>query len=235
MVPSVTSSDRKPVQLIVGTRLAYDAIRQAIVEGRYSPGQRLIEQRIAEELSLSRTPIRESLRLLEAEGLVESEPQRGVIVRRLSLQDVSDSYDLRARLESFVAERAAERATPQDVAALDAAVAAFEIAIAVDGPHMDRVRGITEANNQFHQTLVRMADHVQLGRLLARTVDIPLVFRAFQRFSSAETQRSNLFHQLIRDAVAAREPARAHRLMTEHILLGRDTLLEALREHVGGD
>ena len=93
----------------VGTTHAYEQVRAAIVENRYAPGQRLIEQRLAAELGLSRTPVREALRILEAEGLVVSERNRGATVRPLSPTEVVDLYGLRIRLESYAAELAAER------------------------------------------------------------------------------------------------------------------------------
>ncbi len=95
----------------VGAELAYEQVRAAIVENRYPPGQRLVEQRIAEELGLSRTPVREALRMLEAEGLVVSERNRGAMVRPLSATEVVDLYGLRIRLESYAVEVATERAT----------------------------------------------------------------------------------------------------------------------------
>ena len=75
---------------------AYRLIRRAIVEGAYAPGQRLVEQRLAEEHGLSRTPVREALRRLQAEGLVDVERHRGAAVRRLSADDISDIYELRS-------------------------------------------------------------------------------------------------------------------------------------------
>src|ERR1700678_1450850 len=98
---------------------AYEQIRQAIVEGRYRPGQRLIEQRVAGELDLSRTPIREALRMLDAEGLVITEPNRGAIVRPIAANDVQDLYELRGRLESYAAYRASQRRTDQHLADME--------------------------------------------------------------------------------------------------------------------
>src|SRR5262245_1038429 len=77
---------------------AYRQIRDAIVQGRYRPGQRLIEQRISEEFGLSRTPVREGLRRLEAEGLVITERNRGAVVRPVTPGDIDDLYELRATL-----------------------------------------------------------------------------------------------------------------------------------------
>ncbi len=90
----------------------YEKIYQRIVEGTYLPGQRLIEQRIAEELEVSRTPVREAFRRLETAGLIVAEKNRGAVVRAVTRADVEDLYELRSRLEALAAERAAVRATP---------------------------------------------------------------------------------------------------------------------------
>lgn len=207
---------------------AYELIRAAIIEGRYRSGQRLVEQRVGEEFALSRTPVREALRLLEAEGLVVSRRNRGVVVRPVTARDVADLYELRARLESLAAERSATRATPEDLAAMDLAIAAFDAAVVPGEDPLDGVRALHRANARFHDAVLRSADHPRLSQLMARTVDIPLVFRAFQEFTPEERARSNLFHHLLRAAIAAGEPERAGRLMTEHVLQGRDSLLDRI-------
>lgn len=208
---------------------AYSQIRQAIVEGRYRPGQRLIEQRIAEQFSLSRTPVREALRRLEAEGLVLSEPNRGAIVRTLSMADVSDLYGLRARLEAYAAELAAERIDLATREVLDAGIGAFALALAAPQVDpVDRVRAVDTANSQIHRAITAGAKHERLSRLLERTTDVPLVFQAFRQYDRAQTERSHLFHQLIRDAIVAGDGRRASALMHEHVLQGRDVLLAHL-------
>ncbi|MGH9092177.1 MAG: GntR family transcriptional regulator [Acidimicrobiales bacterium] len=213
---------------------AYELIRAAVIEGRYRSGQRLVEQRIGEEFALSRTPVREALRMLEAEGLVVSRRNRGAVVRPVTARDVTDLYELRARLEALAAERSAARATGEDLAAMDLAVEEFDAAaLPGDGTlagddGLDGVRALHRANARFHDAVLRSADHPRLSQLMARTVDIPLVFRAFQVFTPAERERSNLFHRLIRTAIAAGEADRAGRLMAEHVLQGRDSLLDRI-------
>ncbi|WP_430334395.1 GntR family transcriptional regulator [Rhodococcus sp. ACT016] len=210
-------------------QVAYSQIRQAIVEGRYRPGQRLIEQRIAEEFSLSRTPVREALRRLEAEGLVLSEPNRGAVVRTLSMADVSDLYGLRARLEAYAAELAAERIDPTTRELLDAGIEAFARALTLTPEDaVERVRAVDTANSQIHRAIVAAAKHERLSRLLERTTDVPLVFQAFRQYDRAQTERSHLFHQLIRDAIVTGDGRRASALMHEHVLQGRDVLLAHL-------
>lgn len=219
------------------TRAAYEQIRQAIVEGRYPPGQRLIEQRIAEEFSLSRTPVREALRRLEAEGLVLSEPNRGAIVRSMSTDDVADLYGLRARLEAYGAELAAVRNQEADIERLDAGITDFERALkGTFADPLDQVRAVDAANREIHHAILGAARHERLSQLLERTVDVPLVFQAFRHFEPTETERSHLFHQLLRDAIVAGDAQRASALMYEHVLQGRDVLvahIEANGSEVG--
>lgn len=210
---------------------AYQHLRQAIVEGRYRPGQRLIEQRIAEEFSLSRTPVREALRRLEAEGFVVSEPNRGAAVRSLTTDDVADLYGLRARLEAYAAELAAERIDRAGVEALDAGISQFAetLQASFEDP-LEQVRAVDAANRQFHSAVVGASRHDRLGQLLAQTVDASLVFQAFRHFDRARTERSQMFHELIRDAIVAGDGTRASTLMHEHVLQGRDVLIASLEE-----
>ncbi|MFL6203794.1 MAG: GntR family transcriptional regulator [Acidimicrobiales bacterium] len=214
---------------LAGAAHAYGALRTAIVEGRYAPSQRLVEQRIAEELGLSRTPVREALRMLEAEGLVVSEHNRGAVVRPLSPTEVQDLYGLRIRLECYAVELASERATETDLGALAAAADAFgSVAGTVEVDSVDRVRRLHEANRAFHDGILAAARHRRLSTMLARTVDIPLVFQAFRSFGEREIERSDTFHHLIAEAMCRRDGARAAGLMAEHIAQGRDAVLDAL-------
>ena len=212
-----------------GSANAYERVRAAIVENRYIPGQRLVEQRIAEELGLSRTPVREALRRLEAEGLVVSERNRGAMVRPISATEVVDLYGLRIRLESYAVEVATERATEHELGELVAAADGFSaVRHAVDVDSIEGVRSLHEANRRFHDGLIGAARHHRLAAMLARTVDIPLVFQAFRSFGATEIERSDTFHHLIVEAMCRRDPTRAAALMGEHIAQGRDAVLDAL-------
>ncbi|WP_158085864.1 GntR family transcriptional regulator [Mycobacterium arosiense] len=209
------------------SQLAYRLIRRAIAEGEFEPGSRLVEQRIGEMFDLSRTPVREALRALAADGLVTIERNRGAIVATMSETDIRDQYELRARLESLAAERAATRMGDDGIAALDAAITEFDHGIElVSGGSVDAgLRRVTAANGAFHQAIVVGAQHRRLSALLEHAVDIPLVYQVFRHQTREERERSNLFHRMVRDAIAAGEPLRAGALMAEHILQGRDSLL----------
>ena len=232
MADTDLSDGQKPLNNGYRGRLhAYEQIRRAIVEGRYDAGQRLIEKNLGEEFELSRTPVREALRMLESEGLVVSLPNKGAVVRPLSSRDIYDIYDLRVSLESLAAERAARDPSPEQLALLEAANEEMALLLpSFEGDDLDIVRQIEAANHRFHQGFIDMADSWRLTQLLARTVHAVLVFQNFQSYERDELERSLLFHRLITQAIASREPTRAGNLTAEHILLGRDILVERRRE-----
>ena len=94
----------------------YDALRRAIVQGELPRGRRVVETELAGRLGISRTPVREALRKLEAEGLLSKGPGSNLVVNDLSSKDVEETFSIRAVLEGFAARLAAERATPEQVA-----------------------------------------------------------------------------------------------------------------------
>jgi DNA-binding GntR family transcriptional regulator len=204
---------------------AYHRIRRWIVEGQVRPGERLVEQRLAEDLELSRTPVREALRMLQSEGLVAFEPNRGARVRELSRRHIADLYELRARLEAMAAELAAGRATDVDRAALVDAEAAFAAEVRSAGSgDLDAVRAVFHQNDVFHLTVLGSAHHEPLTQTLVRSVDHTLVFQAFRHYDRQSMERSVEFHSLITAAVVGGQGERAARLMHEHVLQGRDQL-----------
>jgi DNA-binding GntR family transcriptional regulator len=209
-----------------GAAVAYQALRTAIIEGQLQPGQRVIEQRLAEELSLSRTPIREAVRMLTSDGLLVAERHRGAVVRKLDRDDVLDLYELRGRLEGYASERAATRITPEDLAVIDRGIADFGQAVNDRNlTELDRTRRVSAANGDIHGTIIKASGHERLAHILSITVDAPAVFAALRGFNEAQLSQSNLFHKLIRDAIAKGEPVRAGQLMHEHIMQGRDQVL----------
>lgn len=97
------------------TNLIFDKIRDDILNDKYTIGDKLVESKLADKLGVSRTPVREALKQLELDGLVESIPNRGVIVKGLSDQDIHDIYSVRVSIESIAAEWAVERMLPEDL------------------------------------------------------------------------------------------------------------------------
>lgn len=107
---------------------AYNFLREAILNRRYAPGQVLIEETIATELGMSRTPVREAIRELSREGLVGTSPNKRAVVRSLTTRELMDIFDIKVRLEGLCAARAAERSGPVTAAKLVEATRAMDVA-----------------------------------------------------------------------------------------------------------
>ena len=214
-----------------GSEEPYRVVRQRIIEGVYGAGERLIEERLAQELGVSRTPIRQALSALAAEGLIQLVPNRGAVVRTFSLQELRETFDLRALLEGYAAFHAALHIDAEQLATLRAMTQEMEVAI--ERKSDDRraeVRSLVDRNRVFHDTIVRASGNHTLPQLLRQVTDVPLMFRSFYWYSPEERRRSVFLHWRIVDALAARDPERARMLMQEHVYEGRDFLLQSLAE-----
>jgi DNA-binding GntR family transcriptional regulator len=203
------------------TDQAYEAIRTAILQGRFAAGERLREEDLADEVGVSRTPIREALRRLDAEGLVDFIPNRGAHVAAWSDSDLNEIFDLRAVLEGFAARLAARRISPVQLARLrDLADRMDALAGAEDVDH----DAISELNTDFHGVIVEAAGNHKLEGLLAGLVQIPLVHRTFRRYSHEDLLRSMGHH---RELIAALEHGDVNwsgTVMRSHIYAARAVL-----------
>lgn len=143
---------RRPLRKIVFT-----ALRQAIMRGDLKPGDRLREAQIAEQMGVSRAPVREAIRDLESEGIVVSRTHRGAFVTELTGSDLWEIYTLRAALESMAVEIVTQQASPGLLATLRESIA--EMRAAVQEGDIDRLVALDIA---FHETLCRRSNHTRL-------------------------------------------------------------------------
>jgi DNA-binding GntR family transcriptional regulator len=210
---------------------AYKEIRAKILTGAFGSGERLTEEALARELGMSRTPIRQALTRLEAEGLVTLVPNRGAIVCSYSLADVLEIYDLRALLEGHAARCAANKAQEKQLETLRTLVEEME-GFAPDAfpSHEEAVRWFAERNNRLHQAIHAASGNRRLVNLLSRTIQIPLVYKAFFAYSERELKLSKYYHRKIVQAVERRDGDEAESLMRAHIYQGRDVVLSVLHE-----
>ena len=181
-----------------------------ILDGTFAPGERLIEGHIAEQLGVSRNPVREAIRSLEATGLVEVIPRKGAHVSRIDVEEVRQIQELRSVIEPLAAELAAERRTDADVRQLteciDRGLAATKSGdkVAAAAYHRD-----------FHIALEHAAQNPYIERALA-----PLRQRTELVFSVLQEERGEITwqeHSAIRDAVAKGDSSLARDLLREHI------------------
>jgi DNA-binding GntR family transcriptional regulator len=197
-------------------------LRSDILEGRLAFGAPLRHEQLAARFGVSRTPIREALRKLQATGLVELAPNRGAVVRTPARTELIEVYELRADLEGLACELACARATDEELHLLDAAQARLAAAIERIRPQaearFDTV--VADANGAFHGTIHRAARN---GRLHATIHDLEhffprdSVWRAIA--DDPETlQAMNVDeHERVAAALRARRPAHARRAMRDHV------------------
>ncbi|MBM9505411.1 GntR family transcriptional regulator [Actinacidiphila acididurans] len=185
-------------------------ILEGIVSGRWQPGERIVERRIAVELQVSQTPVREALRELETLRLIESAPNKGVRVRSLTAADLKESYPVRAGLEGVAAELAAPRLAA-DPSALEREVAALRTAdLVLDGEAQVR------HTVAFHHELVRAADNAVLLHAW-ESLGIEVWTTLSIRWLSPAPRAYAAEHQDIVDAFLRRDP-RICLLLKEHVL-----------------
>ncbi|MFD8548885.1 GntR family transcriptional regulator [Streptomyces sp. NPDC059649] len=201
MTPPVVHSLREQIR---------EHILEGIVSGRWQPGERIVERRIAVELEVSQTPVREALRELESLRLIESAPNKGVRVRNLTAADLKESYPVRAGLEQVAAELAAGRLA-QDTAALEREVAALrEADLAGDGEAQVR------HTVAFHREIVRAAGNAVLLHTW-ESLGIEVWTALSIRWFSPEQRSHAQEHQEIVDAFRRRDP-KIGTLLKTHVL-----------------
>ncbi|MFB3167657.1 GntR family transcriptional regulator [Neobacillus sp. 179-C4.2 HS] len=209
---------------------AYEFIKEAIILGKLEPGMRLGEETLAKELNLSRTPIREAIKQLEAEGLVIP-LKRGVGVRRFTKDDIREIYDLRTLLESYAASQAAIHRTEDDLISLAKANELYEEAIGDPSPlDLSRIRKIVKVNQTFHEAIVTASKNTHLYFHISKVVVVPIVFRSFYWYNDFQLKQSLEVHKIIFEAIKNRDPERARIAMHEHIFQGRDNVLKHLND-----
>ena len=200
-----------------------EVIREAILDGRLAPGQRLKEEELARELGVSRTPVREALLLLQTDGLVELAPRRGATVRSYAVDDLDDVYQLRAVLEGYAARRAATRISAADVALLAESCERFDRLEA-----REDLRELVKENLFFHNVVLDAAASTRLGWMVRKVIEIPLVYKSFYWYSPEQKLISEHYHKQLTHALRVHDAERAELIMKEHVLEARDFLLEQL-------
>jgi DNA-binding GntR family transcriptional regulator len=211
-----------------------ERLRALILTGEYGPDERLIEEQLAERLGVSRTPVRQALTMLEAEGLVEITPNRGATVCSFSIEDVWDIYDLRAVLEGHAARRAAGRIEGRELERLRELAEEMEGLPGQFDDHEEEIRALVALNQEFHGTIVEASRNKRLEHLINRTVEIPLMFKTFFWYTPHERVISNHYHRQILKALEKGDADRAEIIMREHVYEGRDFVIGALKEDLNG-
>ncbi len=205
-----------------------NALRESILRGRFPEGQPLRQDAIAKQLGVSRIPVREALRQLEAEGLVTFAPHKGAVVSTLSVGEIEELFELRALIEADFVRRAVPRMTRDDDSRAAEVLENYERAI--EGGESSEWE---ELNWQFHSTLYLAADRqFTLGFVRKLHQQSDRYQRMHLTFARGES-RTRKAHRAIAAAARRRDARLASRLMRDHILdAGRDVVaaIDAYRE-----
>lgn len=198
-----------------------ETLRRSIISGSLPSGTRLLETGLAQELDVSRGALREALRTLQLEGLVESRHNRGSFVAQISEQDIREIYSLRSLLEGLAVRRVTEQATPDQVQALQRLVdEMIETARAGDERHTN------DLDLQLHKTIWEMSGHQRLCQILSSMQSQIRMFLSVNTQLYEELVDYISDHQQIVDAIRSRNADEAERIMKYHIESSGNTILD---------
>ncbi len=206
----------KPLRDVV-----FENLRTAILEGNLKAGQRLMEVQLAEQLGVSRTPIREAIRKLELEGLVVMLPRKGAYVANMSFKDLIDVLEIRATLEGLAASLAAERRRDEDITELERVAKEFEVSV-----REANIDNVLKKDVEFHEKIFLMANNKKLYQLITSLWEQVHRFRVTY-VSNYEASLSLVDeHNRILEAIKSGDSELAKKYATEHIEIAEQFFME---------
>lgn len=215
---SLCLDDYKPLREIV-----FETIREAILTGQMPPGERLMETQLADDLGVSRTPVREAIRKLELEGLVIMVPRRGAYVANMGIRDIAETFEIRLALESLAAKLAVERISPEEIEEMERLVVQMHDAI-----ERQDIDYLVDLDGEFHDILFQASRNSRLAQI------INVLREQIKRFRRAvlETNRQQRLvlneHKQIIEAISERRSNLAQDLVRIHISNAEHNLMEII-------
>ena len=202
------------------SRSIAEQLKQAIYAGEFKAGDRLNEAALALRMGTSRGPIREAIRILTGTGLVTPVVNRGVFVRKVSIQEMLEIYDLRARVFGFASERACEHVTDEHRQQFEALLDAMDRAAQAGDSGL-----YYELNVQFHGMILALSNSARAHQLYDSYVKELHLYRRQNFNAPGNMRRSNVEHRKIFEAISRGNAAMAKQYAEEHIQAGRQRLL----------
>lgn len=219
MIP-IKLENYKPLRDIV-----FEHLRAAIVAGALKPGERLMELQLAEDMGVSRTPVREAIRKLELEGLVSMIARRGAYVSDLSIRDIAETFEVRAALESLAAGLAAERIVPEELEQLERVL--VEIGTCEQQGTIERM---VELDEEFHALLFSATRNSRLSQIISNLREQIARFRRSSLSTPGRIKAVFHEHKSIVEAISDRNSSLAQALAREHIENAEHALMDWVKE-----
>jgi DNA-binding GntR family transcriptional regulator len=207
-----------------------DALREAIITGELKPGQPLVEMELASQLGVSRAPLREALQTLAREGLIETAPYRGTVVRPLTRTDIEELYSLRSVLETFAVQRIIAQNNAENVVVLHEC---FELMLAA-AQNGDLIE-VNRIDRRFHDTLIELSRHSLLALTWSSVSNRVRQVMALRNQRNTDITTIAYNHLPIIDAIEQRNVELATTLIQQHVATSGDLLAENWDEPVAGD
>ncbi|MZP29281.1 FCD domain-containing protein [Heliobacterium undosum] len=203
--------------------IVFENLREAIITGVLRPGERLMEIQLAEEMGVSRTPVREAIRKLELEGFVVMVPRKGAYVSNISVKDITDVFELRAALESLAAGLAAQRITEDETEQMERllvkTMSCFE---------EDNLNDLVETDIDFHDMVYRASRNQRLVQIINNLREQLRRFRTTSLSHPGRMREAWEEHRKLVEAIADRNVTLAQSLAWEHIENAENSMLEAM-------
>lgn len=223
---NMSSSGRPRKNSLSVREKTYEYLKSNIFSGRFRPGTRLTEEHLAEELGVSRTPVREALHKLEQDGLIEPLESRGFCIPLDSPEEIEDLFDLRTVLEGYTLRIICERISGEQIATLE------KIVEKAEGAHLrKRTDEIFQWNTEFHDTLHKMvADKRRFYNLIVNMRKYVLRYRKDTLHYLEAAKRAIVGHRQIIMALKLKDPELCERVMRMHIREAKEDALQTIRE-----
>ncbi|MDN7245196.1 GntR family transcriptional regulator [Planococcus shenhongbingii] len=204
----------------------YHSIKAMIFEGKFKPGDRIVENQLAKEFNVSKSPVREAIRMLEQEGLIVTDEKSRMIVYQPTLKDVEEIYFCRKALESFAIKLMVQKATDDEVAEIENLLRETEAAI----QESQDANAIISMNEAFHNLIIEYTKNDRLKKQVKDLKSLMYFFRImnFQgenRANEILKQHSNIFVH-----IKNRDEEKAYQAMLEHLQMDVDHLMEVLKK-----
>ena len=204
--------------------LVCENIRQAIIDGTFSPGERLMEIQLADEMGVSRTPVREAIRKLELEGLVTMIPRRGAEVAQITEKSMNDVLEVRRAMDALCVELACDRITPEELQDLKKACDTFEAAVKTDD-----IKQIAQADVALHDIIVQATGNQRLIQLVNNLSEQMYRYRFEYIKDFSQHERLVEEHKVIYESIVKKDKETASNMAKVHIDNQKKAIIRQIR------
>jgi DNA-binding GntR family transcriptional regulator len=204
--------------------VVFQTLRQAILRGNLKPGERLMEIHLAQKLGVSRTPVREAIRMLELEGLVLMVPRKGAVVAEITVSDLEDVLEVRAALEELAVRKACQKITEEELEALKVAEEKFKQSI-----KSEDLLACAQSDVEFHEIICKATRNKRLSQILNNIRE--QIYRYRLEHLKDKTSHNSLIkeHAAIRQALEERSEEMASAALQIHINNQKQSIIEGLQ------